>query len=303
MSENCLCGVGLSNLGTPECTKQMGRPYKFIFVNTKDSSGDFNKVASGDTVDQSYIDALVSNLDVTKRWFVSPEVKNFISTKGDQVFQTFDDDTRTPLREGLRTFEGMFNEADSSFLKDLESVKCSKASFFLITDEGNLIGYSKDSSGDVYPITIDLLVTKLNFKTGDANQNVMFTLDIPLNILDSEISTVYDIDADLVGAEGLVQLKSSVSTPVALGYTIQLNNGGAYGSTIGYKGLEIADLVAYNVTTDTSATVASVTATATAGAFELTFTGAVATDIVRVSEGQDLLDAGFSFPSVELAVA
>lgn len=303
MSENCVCGIGLSNLGTPDCIKQVGRPHKFIFNETKDSTGVFNKIASADVVNQLYVDGLIEELDLSKRWYLSPVVKNFLSTKADSVYQTFDDGTRSFLREGLRTFEGMFDKADSTFLKYLNSVNCANSSFYIITDNGNILGYTKDDSGDVYPIPVSLLVNILNLKTGDANQNVSFSLDIPLTVIDSQIATVYDIDADLVDAEGLIQLKAVASTPVALGYTLQLNNGGAFGSTIGYTGLTVIDLVAYNVTTDSPAVVASVTATATAGEFLLTFTGAVATDVIRVSESATLTGAGFSFPSVSLAVA
>jgi len=63
MTQICECNVGLANLGTPSCTKTMGRPYKVVFTELKKASGVLNFIASGVDVDQAYIDAAVQNID------------------------------------------------------------------------------------------------------------------------------------------------------------------------------------------------------------------------------------------------
>lgn len=303
MSENCVCGIGLSNLGTPECEKSIGKPVKLILGDLKNASNVYNKIASTDDLTDVFVSGKVESLDLTERWYFSPEIKEFTSTKEDTVYKTYADGSKKALREGLRTMAGIFSEADPVFLEFLNKAKCGKRGLYILTDKNVLVGYKKDETGDVYLLPIDVLASKFNFASDDDVQNVSFTLDIPLNILDSELSAVYGASADLVDTDGLVQLAGTLSTPVALGYSLDLRGSGAFGYTSGYVGLVVGDLIAYNVTTQTLAVVASVNTTATEGLYDLTFTGAVATDVIRVSESATLTATGFSFPSVELAVA
>lgn len=298
---NCVCESGIGNLGTPKCSKLMGRPYKMVFTQLKDSTGALNKIPAGTNIDDVYVGGFVANPDDSVRWYPTPEVKNFISTKADNVFQSFDDGTRQPLREGVRNFTGMFSQADNKFLCELDKIKCAKAGFYIVTDKNNYVGYDKDGSGDVYPIPVDVLDNVFNFTGADALQNVEFTLDIPLVVLDCKLATLYDNSADLVGLEGLFGLSAVASNAVAGGFTITIKGGGVYGNTEPYTGATISDFDVFNVTQASSTTVATLVESAS-GVYELTFTGAVSSDVIEVKPSTVLLSAGFDFEKVSLAV-
>lgn len=301
MSQICVCDQPVKNLGTPKCIKKAGRDYKLVFVNLKDSTGADNFIPSGQAVDQNYIDAKVYNLDASVRWYPSPEVKNFTTTKADAVYQSFDDGTRQRLRDGVRNYTGLFIGADENFLADFEDLRCAKVGFFLITDKGAIRGYDKLGDGNTYPIPVDVLDIVMMPESGDSVQHNMFTIDIPLIVLDRNFSTIYGATGDLVGIEGLFGLDATASNAVSGGYTVTIKGGGAFGNTEPYTGASIADFVAYNVTQLSPTTVATLTESAN-GVYDLTFTGAVTADVIKVSSSQALLDAGFEFNKVSLAV-
>ena len=297
MAQSCVCNVGISNLGTPDCIKKMGRPCKLIFTELKGRTGAFNNIPAGQAVDTAYVTAAVGDNTLSQRWYPSPEVKEFLSVKGDPVNQDFDDGTSEFLREGPRSFTGLFKFADSKFVSYLKSVECAKSGFYIVTDQGNIVGYDRDGSGATFPIPVDVMTPTLNFESGDAIQSSTFTLTIPLLVIDSLFSTIYGATADLVGIEGLIQLTSTATVPTTSGFTLTLKGGGQFGYTDPYTGLLLTDLVADNLTQSTSPTITTV-AGGVGGVYVVTI-GSVATgDVVTLSESSVLTAKGFSFNTV-----
>lgn len=297
MSQTCKCDSKVSNLGKPDCTQSVGRPSKLVFVSMKDASGAYNKIASTDLLTSSFIDGKVQNVDEKSRWYFSPTAKDFISNLSDATYKSYDDETRRKIRDGVRTFTGEFPEADHNFACYLEKFKCAGYGFFLVSETNVITGYKKDESGDTYPMSLELLESMYNFESGDNIQNVTFEMEIPRTVSDCALSSVFGAEGDLVGTDGLIQLSMVASAPTATGYTVTIAGGGAYGSSVAYTGLDIADLSAVDGT-GASVSIGSVTHTAN-GIYTLVFTAVSAADIVTVSETATLLTKGLSVNSTK----
>lgn len=280
------------NFGVPNCTEVMGSPFKIIGVKQKDSTGADNKIAAGTTIDQAFLDTRTKDLDLTTRWFITPEVKNFLSAKEDTEYVTYDDKSRDELSEGLRTFTGLFVGANGRYIKFLKSLGFSH--FFVITNLNVLIGYEKDDTGDIYPIKIDIFAPKLIFKNGSELQGASFVLDIPLSVKDENIMGFHGSTAELTEAEGLVQLDMELTVPTATGFTLTIGVAGQFGNSSPFLDLATTDLIAFDVTADAPLVVASVTYVSD-GVYIVAFTAAVSGNTVRVSESQALIDGGVSF--------
>lgn len=301
-TQTCSCTTGIKDMGTPNCTKSMGRPHKIVFVELKDSTGAYNKIASADVLNQTYIDGKIQNTDETVRWHVSPPVKEFLSTKEDAQYKEYDDSSRERIRDGKRSYEGVFKYGDPVFLGFLESNRCAKAGFYIVTDQNVIHGYCKDDSGDTYPIPVETLDGVFNYRSGDDIQNVNFMIDIPILIKDNMLSAIYGAEGDLTGMEGLVQLSATLDNATASGYDITIGGAGQFGYTDAYEALVLADLTAYDETNDASQVITSVTATATPGVYTIVFTAPTASATISLVPASSLLSAGFSFDKVELAI-
>lgn len=293
--DNCTCSTGMGELGKPNCIKTFGRPYRLIFVNKRDSSGDIYKIPAATAIDQTFIDTAVQNLNTADRWRISPPVENFLSAKDDPQYQDYDNGDRKIVRDNRRTFTGMFEDADSVFLEQLETTKCAGARFFIATDENVLLGQKNDSTGDLYPMTMSELYAKLDIMTGDAVQDVSFVLDLPVILKDTQLMGRMDVTGDLINAEGLYPMTATLSGATTSTLDITLVGNGSYGNSEPFVGLEATDLSAYDVTDSSAGTIASVAATATDGKFTVTFTGATSGNTMRLSPTTAFTAKGYYF--------
>lgn len=287
----------IGNLGTPSCNKQTGKPIRFIKVSQKDSTGALNKIPVGTTIDQAFYDAKVQNLDLTQRWYVSPAFKNFQSPKEDNVYQNFGDGTKSFIREGLRTYTGDFIELGSDFLCYLKPLECKNEAIYFLTEKNVIQGYSTDDSGDVYPIPVDELTTKLNYATDDAVESVMFNIDIPITVLDCQLKSVFGSTADLINTDGLIQMEAVASSPTGVGYTVSMS---VYGMP--YTGLVATDINGYDVTAGASIAVSSISG-GSDGSYVVAFTSPTSGNVVRTEETATLTAKGFSFQAVTETIA
>ena len=287
----------IGNLGTPSCNKQTGKPIKFIKVAKKDSTGALNFVPSGTTIDQTFLDGKIRNLDLTQRWYMSPSFKNFDSPKEDPIYQTFGDGSKSFLREGLRTFTGDFIELGSDFLCYLKPLDCKDECFYIVTEKNNLVGYDPTGSGNLYPMPMEELVTKLNMAKDDSVESVMFTIDIPITLLDCQMKTVYDSTADFVNTNGLIQMEAVASSPTGTGYSVTMT---VYGMP--YTALDATDITGYDETASASIAVTSITGGSN-GTYVIAFTSPTSTNVVRTEETAVLTAKGFSFQAVTETIA
>lgn len=289
----------IGNLGTPSCNKQTGKPVKLIKVQKKDSTGAFNKIPFGTTIDDSYVSGLVQNIDTSVRWYPSPLFKTFTSPKEDTVYKTYGDGEKLKIRDGVRSYTGEFVQLGAEFLCNLNTIDCVNEAFYLVTDTNSIQGYSKDDSGDVYPIPVTELATVLNYATDDDIENVSFTIEIPNTVTDCSLETLFNAEANLLEVEGLVQLQVKAGTPTASGYSLTISG---YGNAYPY--LDATDLAGYDETADATIAVASISqTTATSGIYVVTFTSPTATNVVRLDETAVLTAKGFSFNSVSETIA
>mgnify|MGYP003644213255 CR=1 FL=1 len=283
------------NLGTDTCITQAGKVVRFGRTSLKDSTGAYNKIAEGTVVDKAFWDALVQNIDVTKRVHVSPLIKEFASEAPEKKYKEYPDGTKYELADGPRTITGTFPEVPFRFIKYLQSSACSSDGMWLLTDKGNYIGYDRDGSGDSFPIPFKVLVGMGYFETSDDIQNVKFSLDIPNEVQDANLFPT-SATADLVNTNGLVQIEMKASAPSSTGYTISPN---VYG--LDYTALLSTDISGYDETADAVIAVTSITRTG--GNYVVVFASPTSTNVVRIQETAVLTAKGFSFNTVTETIA
>lgn len=287
----------IGNLGTPACNKQTGKPMRFIKVSLKDSTGAYNKIPAGTVIDQATYDASIQNIDTSVRWYVSPKFYEFDSPKEDNVYKTYGDTTKVFLREGLRTYTGIFSELGADFLCYLKPLECKDEAIYWLTEKNVIQGYSKDETGDVYPIPVSELTTKLGYAKDDDVDNVMFNIDIPITLKDCQLKSIFDSTADFIETNGLIQAEMAASSPSATGYTITMS---VYG--IAYTDLLATDITGYDETAGATIAVTSITGGA-GGAYVVVFTAPTSSNVVRTEETAVLTGKGFSFNSVTETIA
>ena len=73
--EICDCSnITLGDIGRPGCKVSWKVLSGMIFMFTKDSDGNRNKIDIADTLDQAYLDAKINHVDPTKRWYLTGQL-------------------------------------------------------------------------------------------------------------------------------------------------------------------------------------------------------------------------------------
>lgn len=295
---SCSCEVSLSNTGTPNCVPIASVIKKLILVPLVADDGTANFVDTTDVLDEAYFTALINHADPSKRWYVTPEIKNVASDKADSVFEEFDDASKVFIRQGKRSFTGIMPQQSPTFLGQLENWRCAEFGVFAIDKDGNLIGV-QETVDTLYPIKIDAASWNptLLFGTDSTIQKIQLTFDFSLDVLDS---TLYMIEAteivpvNLISKEGLLDVNSAISTISTTSFKAALST--KFGSAITkqpVKGLVAADFALYNV--DDALAVAIIAAVESpAGTYTFTFIAQGSGEQLRLTPTKN----GFDFSAV-----
>ncbi len=236
---------------------------KIILVPYFDSNGSVNQldlstVTGPGYLDDAFFSALVNQADGSKRWFPLPEMKNIKDERGDDLYESFDDQTKMFINQGIRAFSGLILRKDASpiLLGKLKAARCVPVGIYIIDKDGNLIG-SESQEGYLAPIRVEEDTFSVKWvKTGDKNVqaiNLAFEFHIDENDEDLRMISSQEMTANLNLLKGLLDVRVVYSGISVTGVTAKLTTDfGTLLNPVEVEGLLVSDVAARNVTTSAS---------------------------------------------------
>jgi hypothetical protein len=294
MAVLCSCDTGGGNLGRPSCYETFKVAKKLIFVEYYKPDGTVNGIQlstlTGGVLDQTYLDARVKDVNPRTRWYPTPELKNVVNERADDITETFEDTTSNFIQEGARTFEGMALKGDPAFVGKMKQWRCLTSGVFVIDKNGNLRGSFK-RAGYLDPIKLqdDSLSASLMTATDTTGEKtrIRYTVDSLEDDADLRMIETSSITADIKGVSGLVDVTGTASNIATTGFDVQLNTPyGGITSPIPAEGMALADFEANEITpTPGAIAITSVTESVTVpGFYTFVFTVAQTSgDVIRIS--------------------
>ncbi len=302
MSDNCNCDDnGLNNTGVPGCITDFGVTKKVFMMPLVASDGTRNKLDRTQTMDATYINAMINHTDASKRLYPIPgELKNVANTKSENITQSFDDGSVYFIAEGRRSWTGIYPNLNQIFAGQLKASRCVNFGIYEIDNNGSLLGDTNgEGSDDVYPITVDrnTWAPLWNRKTDTVLQNTTLTFQFPSSVLDENLIVIPSsefIGINLLNVNGLIDVLSTNTSLIASGSTtvwiVKLYT--KYGTKA--TGLLAADFAVYNVT-DSAAKIISSVAESPNGTYAITIsTLETAADVLRLTPTK----TGFDYTEV-----
>jgi len=293
--ELCKCGDGLSNSGLPSCLELLSTASGIIMVPYMNSAGSVNAIDLTATLDAAYVTAKLNHVDPTYRWYPIQGIKNVEDLRGDPEFETFNDNSKMRVQDGIRTFKGFKPGVVPSYVGNINDATCDKMGIFIIGVGGELQGSDK-VAGFLYPLLISANSWVANyFKPQDkAVSKMMLEFQIDPQENDRNLSYIAQTEFNnynLLSINGLQDAtieNLTVDSATVVSFDVETMYGTAVTKNK-VKGLVSADFVSsdsavvakvYNE--DTAADVTVVAAEPTPGSYTLTFTAQTAGDVIRV---------------------
>jgi len=292
--DSCNCLTGLANMGY-DCAVNFDRVYKMIFVQNYGSDGTRNTINPSVALNQAFLDAKINAVNPADRWYITPELKDVVPTTADTTFKEFNDGSKERVRSGIISWAAIFNNKNHTFACKLAHNNCIDFGVYLIDIQGNVLGLVLGDK--LAPIPIQAFDPKYMFQSTEQLSHVALGFDFApiVNVCSLDMIEVDNIEADLLGAKGLLDVyaKVLISTVGNIEVKFQLSYG-SFGKKIGVAGVEVADIVSLkNVTQNTTLTVVSVTEdTVNKGTYTIVYTPSttVATDILQLEIQKDNFD-------------
>lgn len=284
----CICNVGLSNTGRPNCVPIFGITSSLILVPIYANDGTKNGIDLSTALPTW--SNLINEADASKRWFPLPEFENVELPKADSQFEEANSGRMVFLRQGKRSFAGELWAEDSTptLLGKLQVSRCVDFGVYVVDVNGNLIG--SEVGGYLYPIPVDnqSFDPKFAFATDSTTQKIMLGFDFDRLFDESTMYmiTVEEAGLDFTTLEGLkdVNLIGLASTTTVATFSAKLDYGTAL-AKIKYVGADqLADWSITNVTDNDTFAPDSVTENPD-GTYSLNFATNPATsgDVIKVS--------------------
>ncbi len=297
MSSVCNCNVSLSNTGSPGCSPVMGVTRNEIMVPKFANDGTRNGIDPTDTLNSAYFTALINQSDDSKRWYPIGEMKNIATEKAESTFETFEDNTKVLIKEGIRNFSGLLLKGTTELMGKLKANRCSDFGVYLIDNNGSLIGTWSETDGKLYPIDIDenSFDVKLMFTTDTTIQKLMVTFDFDQAMRDEDLRMILSTEITGINLTTLKGLLDIFYKVVSCGQTeLVIDVYAKYNSVINpyaVEGLVVADFVGStslvasrirNVTDNADVTITSVVESATVpGRYTLAYTSQTVADVLQ----------------------
>jgi hypothetical protein len=279
--DDCLCGTGLNNTGTPNCIKAFEKVTGAFYVPLYDNNGDRNSLDMSTTID---ITAKVQAADASQRWYPIQKLKDVELATAESRFETAKDGSKFKLANGIKSFKGMIYESGSMFTSKLQGVSCQRVGIVLFDIDGNARGIKEGSL--FYPIEIGGHDAIFEDATDDnvAKTSISFDFDILLKISRYWILSATDLGANPNTVAGLIDANFANGAIGATTFVATITDD--YGVGLDSElsevvGLLSADFSAYNQTTDLSVAVTS--AEGADGVYTFTFSAQTATDVIRIN--------------------
>lgn len=288
MSLGCKCDSGLSNTGTPNCQTLQSVTSKLILVPLQDSTGARNFLDLTTALTSTTFNALVNQVDATKRWFPLPVFENVELAKADSTFEEAPSGKKVFIKQGKRSFSGELWSETPQLLGKIQDNRCVEFGVYIVDVTGNLVG-SKEGT-KLYPIPVDnqSFDAKMMFATDSAVQKIMIGFDFYRLFDESTLwmVTATEASTDFNALEGLldVVLVKTSGTTTALTLTATLDYGTAL-NPIKVLGLSSIAFTLTNATTGVAISITGVTAIG--NSYALAFSAQTAGLAVNVSVKKD----------------
>lgn len=287
----CKCDAGGGNTGRPSCFGVFDVTKKAILVEYRNSAGEVNGIdistLTNGILDQSYLDARIKDVNPKTRWYPTPELKNVTDERDEDITEEFEDSSSVFIQEGQRSFEGLILKGDPVLVGNMKSWRCVNMGVFFIDKSGQLIGkVTRDGFLDPIQVSDQTFSVGLIKTTDTTIQKASVKFRVSQLEDDADLRMLDNATADLLGAEGLIDVVSETPTNVSTtGFEAQLNTGyGGLTSLVAAEGMEVTDFYAFNQTTSLAVVITSVTETPTIpGHYTFVFAAQTSADVIAVS--------------------
>lgn len=253
----CSCDVSLQNTGRPNCYPIIGVQKQFILVPLIAADGTENSVDPLAALNNAFFTALVNQADDSKRWYPTGELKNVAGERGEPVYETFEDQSKILIRQGVRNVTALIIKGSPELSGQLNANQCSTFGVYIIDNNGSLIGKIKNNDGLLYPIAIDAATfnSKFVFTSDSTIQKLMLSFEWSIDERDEDMKMILASDItgiNLVNIRGLMNVYAEIvsTSTTAMVVDLKVMQGDIIHETP-VEGLLIGDFVS-SVTGSTS---------------------------------------------------
>lgn len=296
MANFCSCATYPANTGFPSKQDVISVARKLVFVPIVNDAGTRNAIDATDTIDQTFLDGKVNNVDPSSRWYPVGNFQNVTDERADPTYETFNDNSRVITVQGLRTFQGMLVNFSSRYKAKLDTLFCQRVGVYSIDDCGNLVGSISADGTKLYPIALAnaAIDPRLVKASGPASGKVMLTFDYSQIENDKNLRQINqsDVAGDILNIEGLrdvtAALSGATTTELVAALSYQFDGFSTVGASqsTAVTGWLTADFDLYNLTTASSVTITSLTE-APDGTYTLGFALQTSADTLRLRSSKN----------------
>lgn len=143
MAQGCICAGAGKSTGRPGCTTPRGITTFLAIGQWKNDSGNINSIPQGTVVDQTYVENLLNNPNLTERLFVLPPVKRVLHDQADDITEDLGNgQTVTTGEKGVlkHTYEIIGKNATEEMYDAIRSHFCNTNGFHEFTNFGQITG-------------------------------------------------------------------------------------------------------------------------------------------------------------------
>ena len=295
----CSCDYSLQNTGLPNCNYVLKYAIAAMLVPMRDSAGVANKIASGATVNDAYILGKFNDTDKTQRFYYLKNLKNAnIGTPAEPVYQTFDDNSKVKIDNGITSASFIFAASSPTFLSKMQSFECEQMGIYFIDKEGYIIGIA--SGNDLLPIEIaqNSMNSQPTYGTPTTTYQITTSFDWAQSVdhgdvraWENTVNWSSSTIASLLDVSGLVSGGVAQTT-----FTVDLFfDYGSLNNKLPAEGLVIGDFSLYNETDASSITLTTVTESTTVpGRYVFVYPSQTVADVLTLSGSKQ----GFDFTNL-----
>lgn len=299
MSEFCACNGTLINTGVPNKQRIVASGVKLFVVPMKADDGTANVILSTDTIDQAYVDALINQEDPSKRWYPIGEFENQEDLRADAVVETFASGASSITQQGVRSYTGWLVNYAPKYIENLKSFKCSEFGIFSVDSCGALTGSESKDGTKLAPIRVNGNSWNPMYVKATPTVSAKVQLQFEFSQLERDASlrviSENEITADLLDAEGLLEINAAISAEATTGFVAAL--------TVDYDIFQdasksivpawvLADFVLFNQTTNLPIVITSVTE-APEGTYTFVIPAQTAADVLLLTNDKTI-KSGFN---------
>ena len=283
----CSCNITLGGTGKGKCEPIQDVLANLFAVRTFDDSGVKNSIGVGDTVDSTYLTGKLNEADGSKRWYPLRQQKQVVDERAEAITETIDNvDYNTD--KGVRTYSGAVIKADTVFLDNISGLECGAWSFFGIDKSNRIIGQVSIDGTELYPLPSEEGTVNTNLVKTSVGviQKVLLTFTYSTLLRDEDLRLM-ESTADLVNAQGLLDVNAAISSESTTGFVADLTTDyGYFGDPIKVVGWVLADFALYNETQASAVVITSVTE-APDGTYTFVTPAQTSSDVLTLTDTKD----------------